>query len=215
MSPIPRIRSRPFSRHGFTLIELLVVIAIIAALIALLLPAVQSVREAARRAQCTNNLKQIMLAMHNYEASNGTFPQGFCWQYYPDSNVYTDACGELVRLTQFFEQGSIYNSMNFSIPIYYNANTTVCDAGLSMLWCPSDASVVGLHYTFPAPYTFDNGPQPMTYTSYSGSLGTWTYFPIATGTDQAQLSAMNGMFQYIGMPARINPVGIYRDVVSQ
>jgi len=206
---IPQIESRLPSRRGFTLIELLVVIAIIAVLISLLLPAVQSAREAARRAQCINNLKQIMLAMHNYESSNGTFPMGFNWQYYNDGNQYTDAASELVRLTQFIEQGAIYNAMNFSIPMYYGANTTVCNAGLSVLWCPSDGAITGLRYTYPAPYAFDGGPLPMTYSSYAGSLGTWTYFPIGTGVDQTQLNLMNGMFQYIGMPVGINPVSIY------
>jgi len=203
-------RARFAPRRGFTLIELLVVITIIAVLIALLLPAVQSAREAARRFQCANNLKQIVLALHNYESANGSFPMGFCWQWYNDGNGYSDAAGELVRLTQFIEQSAIYNAMNFSIPIYYNANTTVCGAGLSVLWCPSDGSIVNLRYTFTPDYTYDNGPLPMTYSSYAGSLGTWTYFPMTgTGADQTQLGLMNGMFQYIGMVPGVNPFTIW------
>ena len=195
------------SAGGFTLIELLVVIAIIAVLIALLLPAVQSAREAARRFQCANNLKQIVLALHNYESANGSFPMGFCWQWYNDGNGYTPAAGELVRLTQFIEQSAIYNAMNFSIPIYYSANTTVCGTGLSVFWCPSDGSIVNLRYTT---VTYDGSPLPMTYSSYAGSLGTWTYFPIGTGADQTQLGLMNGMFQYIGMVPGVNPFTISR-----
>jgi prepilin-type processing-associated H-X9-DG protein len=134
---------------------------------------------------------------------------GFCWQSANDGNGYTDACSELVRLTQYIEQGAIYNAMNFSLPMYYSANTTVTAAGLSLLWCPSDGAIVGLRYTFQG-FTFDGGlPMTITYSSYCGSLGTWNYFPIGTGVDQQQLSAMNGIFQYIGMPAGINPVSIY------
>jgi prepilin-type N-terminal cleavage/methylation domain-containing protein/prepilin-type processing-associated H-X9-DG protein len=195
--------------RGFTLIELLVVITIIAILVGLLLPAVQSAREAARRAQCINNLKQIILALHNYESAWGSFPPGYCWQAYAGN--YSDAPGHLVRIIPHLEQTPIANALNFSIPMYYSANTTVCGTGLNVLWCPSDGSIVNQRYLYPAPYTWDGGPLPMTYSSYAGNMGTWPtfgYVSSTSGGDQQSLSQVNGVLFNIGYPPG-NPVTIY------
>ena len=97
----------PCRRRAFTLIELLVVIAIIAVLISLLLPAVQSAREAARRIQCVNNLKQIGLACHNYHESRGALPGA-------DMVFNVTELSALAMLLPYLEQTNVFNSINFA-----------------------------------------------------------------------------------------------------
>jgi prepilin-type N-terminal cleavage/methylation domain-containing protein/prepilin-type processing-associated H-X9-DG protein len=125
------------SRHrraGFTLIELLVVIAIIAVLIALLLPAVQAAREAARRIQCTNNLKQLGLAAHNYHSINNTFPPAVFAYGSGEINLW----GQTARLIPQLEQQNLFNSINFSLTISDPGVATVVKTQVAGFVCPSD-----------------------------------------------------------------------------
>jgi prepilin-type N-terminal cleavage/methylation domain-containing protein/prepilin-type processing-associated H-X9-DG protein len=135
-------------RNAFTVIELLVVIAIIAVLIGLLLPAVQKVREAAARLSCSNNLKQLGLAMHNYEGAVGHFPSAFIGQAppaYAGFPPYFFSWSALAQLNPYLEQTNIYNNMDLTQPIYmpptYNisaANQFAVSQTIKLFLCPSD-----------------------------------------------------------------------------
>ncbi len=124
-------------RSGFTLVELLVVIAIIGILVGLLLPAVQAAREAARRMQCSNNLKQITLAAHNYHDAHKSFPYG---------HHFVGTWGGLAyswsfSLLPYIEQGNLYNQFNTSLPVhdYASSNNGVLAATTQAAFsCPSD-----------------------------------------------------------------------------
>ena len=163
----------PKRRRGFTLIELLVVIAIISVLIALLLPAVQAAREAARRGQCVNNLKQIGLAMHNYHQIQDRFPPGHSES--ADQPGYSDKqyagwteWSALASMLPYLEQGPLFNSINFGYCGGYNyganCNGTAWTTRLGSFLCPSDPNTLGNAPNF--------GTGPPNTNSYRGCLGT-------------------------------------------
>ncbi len=187
-----RLRER---RAAFTLVELLVVIAIIGVLVALLLPAVQAAREAARRMQCTNNLKQIGLACHNYENANKALPPGSGYQRAEKVPTW------MVRLFPFFEQQGVTARYDFKQYANVEPNLTLAKSvTIPMLVCPSDenagqpilenrqqdggsrnpAVAHGLWYTgsmgptIPDACHYDNNPKTLPYTCLGCAYGTLT-----------------------------------------
>jgi len=136
---------RAVQRRGFTLVELLVVIAIIGILIALLLPAVQAAREAARRAHCSNNQRQLGVAAHQYHDSHKHLPPGI--GYYPtaENGVFGNYH---LHLLPFLEQGALYDLSLGSVPfpggpktVHYPGNNNVYSQPVPNFLCPSDSSV--------------------------------------------------------------------------
>jgi prepilin-type N-terminal cleavage/methylation domain-containing protein/prepilin-type processing-associated H-X9-DG protein len=125
------------SRRGFTMIELLVVLAVIGLLCALLIPAVQAAREAARRTQCINNLRQLGIAINSYAGDNNFLPAGF------NGQLWQEGFSMHVSLLRYLEQPALYNSINFNTGFgaMYGAgrpNQTAGNARLSVFLCPSD-----------------------------------------------------------------------------
>ncbi len=193
------------ARRGFTLIELLVVIAILAVLIALLLPAVQAAREAARRAQCVNNLKQLGLAMHNYFQAQNILPSGGSLEpynvgasYNPSNYTITgpmvnwDGWSGFALMLPYLEQGPLYNAINFSFSDDWNylgiagyINSTVTNTVLVTFGCPSDPSWNSLHVTsLPGNAYFTD------INNYYMSTGTSTYSTTGVG------APVTGLFGY-------------------
>jgi prepilin-type N-terminal cleavage/methylation domain-containing protein/prepilin-type processing-associated H-X9-DG protein len=159
------VRTRIETR-GFTLIELLVVIAIIGVLIALLLPAVQAAREAARRAQCTNNLKQVGLALHNYHDANGVFPSSMnSW-----SAARTAYFTAFTAILPYLEQRPLFEGYNLDLDNTDPANTTVTASRVAVYLCPT--------MTLPRPKPdpqFNDFAAPASYAMSSGSRYAWAW----------------------------------------
>ena len=166
---------RRIKRHAFTLIELLVVIAIIAVLISLLLPAVQAVREAARRAQCVNNLKQLGLALHNYEGTNALFPAAFHGGF---GNVYGNFTG-YNSLLPYLEQSPLFNAFNYNLSVF------VPGLGSYYGWSFADQSTGHATQinTFLCPSNRVQGQLGMTYVSWTIDRAAVTDYVYSGGAD--------------------------------
>jgi prepilin-type N-terminal cleavage/methylation domain-containing protein len=185
-------------RSGFTLIELLVVASIIGILIALLLPAAQAAREAARGAQCRNNLKQLALACQNYHDVYGALPIGvpLMLDTDPKLNLYGESQSIFVSILGQLEQQPLFNAVNFSRSIYASANSTIFATGLNVLCCPSDPVI----RTMEVEYTFFEDPlkEKVRFSSYAGCSGIWSpnIWAYSDPTNPARMDQMNGAFIY-------------------
>jgi prepilin-type N-terminal cleavage/methylation domain-containing protein len=189
-------------KPGFTLIELLVVIAIIAILASLLLPAVQQAREAARKTQCKNNLKQIGLALHNYHDATQVFPPGYIDRNFnpkvtPDQDL-GPGWGWATFILPYIESGDVYNQINFSQGIAVGANAQVALTLMKIYQCPSDPlqdpfSVYDSAFTAPI--------ATVAHSNYVGCNGWVECFNGAGGNPQPGLGDD-------GLPGTFGPAGV-------
>jgi prepilin-type N-terminal cleavage/methylation domain-containing protein len=167
-------------RKAFTLIELLVVIAIISILVALLLPAVQQAREAARRTQCRNHLKQIGLALHNYLDSHSVFPPSYCVV----PGVTTTVGGQwsvFARILPYMDQANLQNLINWNVG--YSTQVNVATTRVPSYLCPSEPNDLmrvnpstGIARDYPSNYKINFGTWKI-YDPTNGSGGDGAFFP--------------------------------------
>jgi prepilin-type N-terminal cleavage/methylation domain-containing protein len=168
--------SRRTKERGFTLIELLVVIAIIAILVALLLPAVQQAREAARRTQCKNNMKQVGLALHNYLSAMSTFPPV---SVLPAGRTFEPYSAH-VRLLPYIEQANLANLIDWNVSSEFTSNPTAAKTRVAIYMCPSEindrqrVTPTLLHY--PLNYGFNEGTW-FIFDPVSGNVGDGAFHP--------------------------------------
>lgn len=180
-------------RAGFTLVELLVVIAIIGILVGLLLPAVQQAREAARRMSCQNNIKQIALAVHNFESAYKKYPSGYTQDRIPAPSGAFQGHSVFYFILPFLEQQNVFSSMDAAVPLNNRAFTK--DAGragsvIPTYLCPSDVLPA-----IPIPFP-ENAPATQWYggTSYRANGGSRPIFATSSTND--------GVFMATGTAAR-------------
>jgi len=209
---------------GFTLIELLVVIAIIAVLIGLLLPAVQKVREAAQRTQCTNNLKQMGLALHNYHDANGTFPSGHkvTTTDYSNDNLAFYYANWAILILPYMEQQSLYQQFDPTVSIFDARNKVIRETYVSSYTCPADINANQILVPESSPGSGGGGVAFMTG-SYRGMGGVsatgfdqWAGFPSEVRKNFLTRAGLRGMFHtdWPGGPIRPESMNTIPDGTS-
>jgi ATP-binding cassette subfamily B protein/subfamily B ATP-binding cassette protein MsbA len=200
-----REAERVVSRGAFTLVELLVVIAIIGILVALLLPAIQAAREAARRATCLNHLKQIGIALHNFENVHKAFPAGAYWS--PDPNVPHKG-SILIRLLPYLEESVVYKGFDMNAPVvedsfFPGSSVRVASSEISTYFCPSDDSGTHLLDRAFQNYAASRGPTALAVNPSCPCQIPWQTMALAP-LDIPQNFA--GPFTRLGVPCSVRQI---------